>query len=43
MKFHYRWEPRWPAFALGFSKQWRSKRYDCFNLILWAIVLEVTW
>lgn len=43
MKLHYRWEPRWPAFALGFAKNYKEKRYDRFNLIIWAIVLEVTW
>lgn len=43
MKFRARWEPRWPAFAIGFSKNYKAKRYALFNIIIWAIVLEVTW
>lgn len=43
MTFHYRWEPRWPAFAIGFTRTRGSDRYNVFNIILWPLVLEVLW
>lgn len=43
MKFAYRWEPRWPAFAVGFYRGRRADPYQKFTLIIWAAVFEITW
>lgn len=43
MKFAYRWEPRWPAFAVGFYRGARKSQYRSFTLIVWAMVFEITW
>ena len=43
MKFNARWEPRWPCFAIGFSRGPRRNKYRSFSVIVWAMVLEITW
>lgn len=34
------WEPRWPAFAIGFYRPKFWSRYT-FTIVLWAIVIEI--
>ena len=34
------WEPRWPAFAIGFHKRRFHSNYT-FTIVLWALVIEV--
>jgi hypothetical protein len=43
MKFNARWEPRWPCFAIGFSRASKSKWYRSFTVIVWPLVFEITW
>lgn len=41
MKLNLRWEPRWPAFAIGFYRGKRTDKYSKFSVILWALVFEI--
>lgn len=34
------WEPRWPAFAIGFHKRRFYSNYT-FTIVLWALVIEI--
>jgi len=43
MKLNLRWEPRWPAFAIGFYRGKRTAPYTMFHIILWPVVIEFDW
>lgn len=38
--FRIDWEPRWPAFAIGFHKRKFYSSYT-FTIVLWALVIEI--
>lgn len=38
--FRIDWEPRWPAFAIGFHKRRFYSNYT-FTIVLWPVVIEI--